>query len=271
MESEMVQNLGVNKILWFLTALLAFFVSLAGVIYPGIYHLVVSAKILPGVFSQDIMTLVSTILVMILVIRMKENDYIKQIVVLGILGYLFYGYGIYVIERLYNILYFFYMAIFGLSFYGIIYGIASIRSKILQNVKLPKSIRLVSVGFLLLNPVIFYPLWISQLLPMLLSGQKIEFMYSIYILDLCFIMPAFIILAIWTVKNKGLGLLLNPVLFVLGFTLLFPLALGELLKPYFFHQPMDTAGMLLFLCLSSFFLFLAIIYVRKLHIKSETA
>ena len=267
----MVRNLGVIKILWFVTALLAFFVSLCGVVYPGIYAIVVSAKILPGVFSQDLMTLVTSILVMFLVIRMKENDLIKQILVLGILGYFFYGYGIYVIERLYNILYIIYMAIFGLSFYGLIYGIAGIRKEITESVELPKTIRMLSVGFLLLNPVIFYPLWLSQLLPLLLTGQKIEFMYSIYILDICFIMPAFFILAIKTAKNKGLGLLLTPALFVLGFTLLAPLAVGEMLKPRLFHQPVDTAGMWLFLGLSVLFLGITVIYCRNLLIKNETA
>ena len=96
-------------------------------------------------------------------------------------------------------------------------------------------------------------------------------MYSIYILDLCFIMPAFVILAIKTAKNKGLGLLLTPALFVVGFTLLAPLAVGELLKPYFFHQPMEPASMWLFLCLSICFLIFAVVCSRKLAINSESA
>ena len=46
----------------------------------------------------------------------------------------------------------------------------------------------------------------------------------------------------------GLGLLLAPALFVLGFALLAPLALVELLKPVVYDITMDTAGMALFLC-----------------------
>ncbi|MBN2411787.1 hypothetical protein JXQ31_08845 [candidate division KSB1 bacterium] len=267
----MVRNMGKLKILWFSTAFLAFITALAGVVYPGIYYMVVSTKILPGVLSQDLMTLVASALVLFLVFRMKENDKIKQIVILGILGYLFYGYGIYVIERLYNILYLVYMAIFGLSFYTLIFSITEIRKETLQKVKLPGAIRIISVVFLLFNPLIFYPLWISQLLPLIRFGQKIEFMYSIYILDLCFIMPAFVMLAVMTARNKGLGLVLTPALFVLGFTLLAPLAVGEFLKPLLFHQPMDTAGMWLFLCLSILFLSLAVICCRKLVINSTTS
>ena len=74
-----------------------------------------------------------------------------------------------------------------------------------------------------------------------------DFYYSIYILDLCFIFPTFIIIAVMTAKNEKLGLLLIPAPLVFGFTLLFPLAFGEIFKPLLFNQPMDLGGMLLFL------------------------
>ena len=196
-------------------------------------------------------------------IRIKENDLFSQIVILGILGYLFYGYGIFVIERLYNTLCFVYMVIFGLSFYSIVYSIASIRKDILQRIRLSKLIRFVSVGFLLLQPLIFYPLWISKLLPLIKYSQKIEFLYSIYILDICFVMPAFIIVAIMTAKQKNLGLLLTPALFIKGFTLLFSVAIGGLLAPIY-QQPLDATGVWLFLSLSILFLVLVIVYFRSI-------
>lgn len=266
----MIRNLDKNRILWLLVASMSLIAALVGVANPGIYGLVVSTVIMPGVLSQDIMTIIASITVLFLIVRIKEEDSIKQMVILGIFGYLFYGYGIYVIERLYTILYFLYMAIFGLSFYSIAYSVVNIRKEILQKIKLSKPIRIVSVAFLLINPLIFYPLWISQLLPLIQAGQKIEFLYSIYILDLCFIMPAFIIIAWMTAKKEGLGLLLTPALLVLGFTLLAPLALGEFLKPLIYQLPMDMAGMLLFLCLSIIFFVLAVVYFLNLKINGET-
>lgn len=266
---KMIRNLGKNRILWLLVALLSLIAALVGVSNPGIYGHVVSTKIMPGVLSQDLMTIVASIIVLFLIVRIKEKDSIKQMVILGIIGYLFYGYGIYVIERLYNVLYFVYMAIFGLSFYSIVYSVANIRKEMLPNVQLPKPIRIVSVGFLLINPLIFYPLWISQLLPLIQSSQKIEFIYSIYILDLCFILPLFIIVAMMTAKNEGLGLLLTPALLVKGFTLLFSVALGGILKPLY-HKPGDTGEIWLFLSLSIVFLVLTVVYFRKLTMNSET-
>jgi hypothetical protein len=81
--------------------------------------------------------------------------------------------------------------------------------------------------------LLFCPLWIGRLLPLMHSGQKPDALYSIFILDLCFVMPAFVIVAVLTAQNKGLGLLLTPVLFVKGFTLLFSVALGSLFKPLY--------------------------------------
>lgn len=267
----MIRNLGKNRILWLSTASLSLIAASVGAANPGIYDRVVSADVMLGVFSQDLMTVAASIIALFLAVRMGEEDSRSQVVILGILGYLFYGYGIYVIERVYNVLYLVYMAIFGLSFYSIAYGFANIRKEVLPYVQLPRLIRDASVGYMLLNPLIFYPLWISQLLHLIRSGRKIEFLYSIYILDLCFIMPLFIIVAVLTAKNEGLGLLIAPSLFVLGFTLLAPLALGEFFKPLLFDTPMDTAGMGLFLILSLAFLILAVANLRSLKIKGPKA
>ncbi|MDD3890575.1 MAG: hypothetical protein PHR65_11750, partial [Syntrophomonadaceae bacterium] len=129
----------------------------------------------------------------------------------------------------------------------------------------PKLMRNVSMGFLLFVPSLFIPLWISKLLPLIQNGQKIEFTYSIYILDLCFIMPLFIIIAIMAAKKKGLGLLLTPALFIKGFTVLFPVGLSEILK-ILYNQTTSTGGIWLYWGLSILFLMLVILYLRNLKI-----
>ncbi|MFW6193925.1 MAG: hypothetical protein ACOC5L_00205 [Halobacteriota archaeon] len=254
----MMRNLHKLKILWFLTALLALIASLAGALNPELYQQVVSKEIMPGVFSQDLMTILASFIVLFLTLRSREEDFIKQAVVLGILGFFFYGYGIYTIERLYNTLYILYMAIFSLSFYSIMYSLVNIRKEDLKRIMIPRIVQIVSIAFLLINPLIFYPLWISQLLPLIMAGDKVEFLYSIYILDLCFIMPAFIIVAVMTARKDNLGLFLTPALFVMG--LLAPLALSEFLKPLFYDLPTDFTGMGLFPTLSTLFLIFTVAY-----------
>lgn len=260
----MIQNLEINKILWLLTALLSLAAALIGVINPDIYAKVVSKDVIPGVFGQDLMTIAASIIIMWLVFRIKENDSRKQIVVLGILGYLFYAYGIYVIEQVYNLLYYLYMAIFALSFYSMVNGVAKIHPEVVQKVQAPRPIRHVSAWFSLLVALIFNILWIVQLLPLLQTGDKIENLYSVYILDLCFIMPAFMIAGILALRKSGLGLLLIPALFVLGFTLIFSLAVSELVKPVY-DLNISIKGLLPSLVLSLLFLVLAALHLRKLE------
>ena len=261
----MIRNLRANKILWLLNAFLSLIAALIGVLNPDIYSEVVGREILPGVISQDLLTVLAAIVLLFFTIGMKEEDAKKQIAILGILGYLFYAYGIYAIERVYNVLYFLYLAIFGLSFYSIVYGVASIRPEILEEVELRDPIRKISVGFSLFVAILFSILWIVMLVPIIQAGQRIEFTYSIFILDLSFIMPAFFILAGMTAKKRRLGLVLTPALYVLGFTLLFPVGLGEFIKP-FYNLPVDPFGVVLYLGIAALFLVLAVIYVRDLRI-----
>lgn len=260
-----MRNLGTNKLLWLLLAGFSFVAAVIGVANPGGYDRVVTRGVMPGVLSQDWMTVGAAIAMAILAIRVGERDVAAQLVVLGIVGFLFYAYGIYVIERIYNALYLVYMAIFGLSFYALIYGVASIHVERLISVEVPGIIRGVAVGFLLFVALVFNALWIGRLMPMMQSGQKPEFYYSILILDLCFIMPAFVIVAIRTIRRDALATLLVPALFVVGFTLLAPVGLGELLKPAY-GLPIDTGGLVLYLSLSMLFLALAAVYLARLKI-----
>jgi len=100
------------------------------------------------------------------------------------------------------------------------------------------------------------------------SGEKLEAFFSIYILDLCFIMPAFLIVAFLAARNRGLGLLMTPALFAHGFTLLFPVAVGGMLGPVYGQvpKPGETA---FFLVLSVVFLLMALVYLRTMKIESH--
>ena len=259
----MIRNLRTNKILWILTALLSLVAALVGIFNSGIYIKVVDPDIMPGVFGQDIMTVAAAIIILVLTVRMKPENWKRQVVILGILGYLFYAYGIYVIERVYTSMYLVYMAVFGLSFWSLVYGVVKIRQEILQTLIISRLVRNIAIGFSLLVAVVFEVLWIIQLLPLMQAGQKIEFFYSVYILDMCFIMPAFIIAAVMALRKHGLGLVLMPALFVLGFTLIFSLVMSEAVTPLF-QMDMNIAGMLPSLVLSMLFAMLAIICLRGL-------
>jgi hypothetical protein len=252
-----------NKMLWIITALCSFAAALVGILNPVIYSKVINSEIMPAVMGQDLMTVLAAILILILAVLTKAGDSKKQVIILGILGYLFYAYGIYVVERIYNVLYYLYIVIFGLSFWSLVYGVLKIRGEDVQIIYVPALMRNISAGFSFLVALVFTILWVMQLLPLVITGEKIEFMYSIYILDLCFIMPAFVIVGVLVLRKARLGLLLVPAMFVLGFTLIFSLVLSESLKPLF-NDATSVGGIIPNLVLSLLFLVLACLYLWKL-------
>jgi hypothetical protein len=262
----MLTHLFLNRLLWAVAGLLALGAAGTGLLRPEIYNRVVAAELIPGAYSQDLLSVAAGLALLYLSSAARTDRVRHQIVALGLLGYLFYAYGIYVIERTYNGLYLLYMAIFALSFWSMVMAGASM-ARLSSAVSLSPALRITSASGALLQPLIFYPLWIAMLLPLMRTGEQINSLYSIFILDLCFIMPGFLILSFLTYRNHRTGLLLLPALYVLGFTLIFSLAAGELVKPLFGRDP-GVPALLQALALSALFLVLGILHLAKLKVAS---
>jgi hypothetical protein len=262
---SVITNLGRHRLLWVLIGILALSAAATGVAVPGIYSGIVSPDLLPGAYAQDLISAVASVALILLAWTSRNGRPKRQILQLGLLGYLFYAYGIYVIERAYNGLYLLYMAIFTLTFWALVSaGICLRRNTDLPG--LPRALRIASASGALLQPMIFYPLWIAMLLPLMSTGNQIDSLYSIFILDLCFIMPAFLLLAVLTYRAHPLGLLLLPAMYVLGFTLIFSLALGELVKPLW-DLGVNTPAFLTSLALSLFFAVLGTLHLVRLQLR----
>lgn len=66
-----MQKIGKNKSLWLLTALLALAAAAGGVAYQDIYSKVISPERLPWTISQDLMTIVASIVLPALIVPDK--------------------------------------------------------------------------------------------------------------------------------------------------------------------------------------------------------
>ena len=77
-------------------------------------------------------------------------------------------------------------------------------------------------------------------------------------------MPAFVIVGIMALRRAGLGVLLIPAMFILGFTLIFSLAIAESVKPLL-DLNITAGGLIPSLVLSILFLVLAFLHLRKLE------
>lgn len=261
----MVPNLKFAKIFWYITTSFALVSAAAGVINKNIYNNLFPLEFLPGAFPQDLITVLLCLFMFWLTKTIKGNDTKKQIVMVGLLGSLFYLYGIFVIERVYNWFYLLYVAAFAFSFWSLIYTLSGFKSELFANLKINRGMIRITAYSSLIIAIIFTCLWIAALIPLMRENNRIEFLYSIYILDLCFIMPAFAITSIMSLRNKPLGILLAPAIMILGFFVIFPLGLNELAKPSY-GLPLNFGPMITSFSFAVFMLTIAVLHLKNLKL-----
>ena len=262
----MVRDLRIAKALWTGTAVLAFCAALAGVLSRDIYIGLFPEDFLPGAFPQDILTMVVSVILFILATTTRNSDVKRQVVAIGLLGSLFYLYGIFTIERVYNSFYLIYAAVFALSFWSIVMSLAGFTGQTFDHLGVPDKIRKISSLSSLLIAAVFIFLWIMALIPLMREHNRIEYLYSIYILDLCFVMPAFVIVALMSLRRMPLGILMTPAVMILGFFVIFPLGLNELAKPSA-GMPMSLGPLIVSFAFSFFMLAIGLLQLWKIRLE----
>jgi hypothetical protein len=257
---------GSGRLGWLIAGVLSVVTAGWGLLDPGIYAGLIAPATRPGALSQDVITVFVGVTLCGLALAGARVGPKAELVGLGLLGYLFYGYGIYVIERVYNLLYLNYLAIFGIAAWVLVLGAVDIVHRTANRASLARTFSKISAGGALLQPLIFYPLWISMLIPIMVTREQIDSLYSIFILDLVFIMPAFLLVAVGQFRGRSWAVVLTPVMFILGAVLIFSLALGELVKPAF-GSPITMAGLLPPTLLTALFVALAVLHLNKLSFR----
>jgi hypothetical protein len=252
--------------LWLLTGLLALVTAGLGVARPAMYEELMPATVLPGMFTQDLLVVALSAVLLGLAGTTRPTQVRRQVAAHGILGFLFYAYGIYAIERVYTGLYPAYLALFGASLFVLVQSLAAVPSAVRRALAVPAWMRRLAAGYALAVAAMFTVLWLGQLLPLLESGTRVDVLYSIYVIDLSFVMPALAVAAVLALRRHPVGLMGLPALFVLGAGILSPLALAELLKPGRYGQPFDAGGFWLYAGLSAAFVGGAAAYLAVLRV-----
>ena len=261
------------QVLSMLIALSALVASVVGLIHPAIYKPLVVDRKVPFIFSQDLITIMVVVVFLFIVIG-KKMSVKADIARVGIIAYLFYAYGQYVIGTLYNHLYFLYLAIFSLSIFYLICAFISIDYEKLE-LSMPRPLRIVIATYCGAMPFIFAPQWISKILQSIQANSipESDIMFSfnraVYILDLCLILPVCVIASVLIYREKILGLVLGGVLQIKGFTLLLFVALGYIFQPLLFHQTMDLGNVVLYSAVSFLFLVLTVLYFIYTKVKKS--
>jgi hypothetical protein len=147
--------------------------------------------------------------------------------------------------------------------------VSTVSKNAVAGLKIRPSIRIVGAVYGILIAVMFNVIWFSQLVPILQKGERIDYMYSIYIIDLSLVMPAFVIAAIMAIRCHPSGLMGIPALFLVGAGILGPLALAEAIKPIRYGMLSNMGDFLLYLILAVLFLVFASVFIAALKTSSR--
>ncbi len=177
---------------------------------------------LPQAIAQDIASLaIVSPLWLVLAVLALRGSVRAYLLWLGVLTFTVYNYVIYTFSVPFGPLYPVWIAVLGLSLYGLIGGIAGTdHRKVASAFKSPRLMTFVG-WFLIVVAVLFGFLWLSEDVPALLSGSTPQSLIDmgiptnpVHILDLSFFLPATIIGGIMLLKKKPLGYSLAPAFIV---------------------------------------------------------
>ncbi len=262
------------KVLSISIAISALVASTTGIISPGIYKSIVSDKEMPFIFAQDLISFTAAILLLVITFFGKKENVKLNIIRIGMIGFLFYAYGPYVMGTLYNYFYFLYISVFGLSIFYFINAFTGIEYERFD-FSIPNSLRIIIAIYCAIVAVFFAPQWIAAILNNIHTNLRPEvsgfaFSYYVYMLDLCFVLPVCALASVFLFQKKTLGVLLGGIISIKGFTLMLSVALGFICLPLF-HQNSDAGNVALFSILSFVFLVLSFFYFFYTKVKKADA
>ncbi len=209
----------VTAIMTLILSVLVLFASLAGILIERIYKDVVSTGTITefmsaGSVAQDIISVpLALLLVLLSVLFLKRPDYKVFITMLGLAGYFFYGYGLYLIHGQYTSIYLIYLIIFSLSIYSVVYGLLSFSAELIIRTSMPKASRNSISIFLYFIVFMMGFAWIMRMLPDI-SRHIPQATYGVYILDLGIVFPSIIITATLLIRSKPFGNILAGVVLI---------------------------------------------------------
>lgn len=252
-----------TAILMIILSVLALGVALGSLIFPQVYQGVLTLALLPGTFSQDVISiLAAVVLVMMSIQFLKRQRFKSFIIMLGLSAYFFYAYGLFTISGNYNPLYPLYLLIFSLAIYSLVLGLTSFQSAAVAQTHLPAWLRRTVAGFLIFIVVLFVPLWLGLLLPGAIAKACPD-AYAVLVLDLAVVMPAMGITAYMLLRNIPFGNILAGVALLKSLTLMMSVALGTAAAPIY-GLPLDYPMLGIYCLVVLFSLVLGTFYMLNL-------
>jgi hypothetical protein len=180
-----------------------------------------SAEVAPQGIAQDIVTLLIAIPLLLISLFLVRNGSQKgKYMLAGSIGYFLITYLFYSVMGMYNKLFLVYVALMGLSFFAFILTLLAFERKKLQCLFARRTPVKATGCFLFFTSASIAMLWLSIVVPPLLTGQIIPVQVEHYTtlivqaLDLGILLPAALICGVLFIRKNELGYLLTPIYFI---------------------------------------------------------
>ena len=214
-------------------AALVVFAGVTGLVTPGFYSAETLNWEAQGI-GQDLIDLFLITPVLILSAWMAWRGSKAGLLLWGgALFYLIYTFVIYCFAVHFNSLFLVYCLILGLSFYAFLSFLISYADEPVTGWFSGRAPVAFTAWFLIGIAAVFYLLWLSEVVPAMLSNQAPDslvqtglFTNPVHVLDLSVCLPGLILTGILLLKNKPMGRLLAPVM--LTFCILMDITIGSL-------------------------------------------
>ena len=198
-------------------AVLAIIGNIIALAFPAIYARLTPA-FLPQALAQDIASLGIIAPCWLIVAALALRGSLRAYLIwLGVLAFTVYNYVIYTFSVPFGPLYLLWVAVFGLSIYALIGGVAAADHRAVQSVFTSGRAVKVVAWFLIVTALLFALLWLSEDVPALLAGKTPQSVIDIgiptnpvHILDLSFFLPAVLITGWLLLRRHPLAYTLAP-------------------------------------------------------------
>lgn len=185
----------------------------------GIYQHM-SAEVAPQGIAQDVVSLCIGLPLLIFSLRLTTIGSRKgRYLLLGTLGYFLVTYLFYMLMAMYNPLFLLYVTLASLSFFALVLGLRTFNLPKLESWFNPRLALEPIGGFLMVNSLLMGMLWLTRIVPSLLSGTipaEVEHYTTMVVqgLDLAFLLPFGFIAGLFLAQRKAMGYLMAPVYLV---------------------------------------------------------
>ncbi|MDW7675535.1 MAG: hypothetical protein SCK28_13485 [Bacillota bacterium] len=230
-------NLKTTYIISIATAVLALVAAGGGLLLDNLY-LDNNDFILIGWYANDMVTLLVALpLLAASIIFSIKGSYRAQLLLLGILNYMFYNYAFYLFGAALNMFFLIYAALLVLPVFGLIFGLLNLdMDKIGDSFSDRTPVRLIS-SFMIFLALMLGIAWTGQWLNFVINGQLPQIMVDVgatnnivAALDLTLVVPFFTLAAIWLWQRKAIGYVLAIIVLVKGFIYNVVLTVGSIIQ-----------------------------------------